>query len=139
MTSSLRRFIKLNAWIAIFAILLNALAPSVTAGKAYASGKPMAIMGLGLIAHHMPSPDAAAPADTAPKKAAGTAETCPFCGVHAGSFGLPALPPVTLVSAAAIAFFSHAWIEVLQPAAHWPDYRSRAPPISLKLFQIPMS
>ncbi|WP_207001649.1 DUF2946 domain-containing protein [Trinickia mobilis] len=108
------RHVYRAAWIAIFAILLNTLAPAITSVKAAMHGRSSAMLQIG---HHaMRATDAAPPCGSAARdehdiepmphhdtnraadpdcaqEAAPQADECPFCHVHAGSFGLPAMPP----------------------------------------------
>jgi hypothetical protein len=117
---------RLTAWIAIFAILLAALAPSV----ARALSPPQTAMPWTDICSVVGTQ--AAPT-TEPMSGSGQHEGmglkhCPFCLTHAGHFALPATTPDVLPTADSCA-------EVFPPSAATPPPRfiraaaqSRAPP-----------
>ena len=71
------------AWVACFAILLNAWAPAVS--QALAAQRGAAPWGLICSASNLASPDGA----PQPAQPAASGEHCPFCLSHAGSFALP--------------------------------------------------
>lgn len=117
-------------WIACFAVLMNALAPSVSHAIAFSQGVPatweicradgtrVTVSGLITGAEDGGKSDGAA-------KAAG--EDCAYCQTHAGSFGLP---PVTLSSlpvkgmrAAPFLFY-----RAPRPLAAWTTAQPRGPP-----------
>ncbi len=116
-------------WIACFAILLNALAPSVSQAVAWATGEPTGWTQICSLAGSRWVPvtgDADLPAPPA-----GAGEQCPFCAVHPGSFGFAASAPPSWapmrfdtrpVTVALIARIDGA------PRLH---ARSRAPPLSV--------
>ena len=119
-------------WIACFAILLNALAPSVSHALAYSRGVPatweicradgsrVAVSGL----------ITADDSGTSSGKAKAMGEDCAYCQTHAGSFGLPPVASSSLpVPAGAMApfLFYHA----PQPLAVWATAQPRGPPAGL--------
>jgi hypothetical protein len=69
---------RLHVWIAIFAILMNALAPSISHAMAYASGEPAA---WDICRADTKSADAG-------KLQAGALAHCGYCLPHAGSFAI---------------------------------------------------
>lgn len=103
----LLRWRRRTAGIALFAILLNALAPAITHARAALDPADAAMAQLctasGALFSPRPSPLSAglinARAGTAPETGQASAHDngCPFCGSHAGSFLLldtrPALAP----------------------------------------------
>lgn len=117
-------------WIACFAILLNALAPSVSHAIAFSKGVPATweicradgsrVTVSGLIT-------ATDDSRQAPGAARAMGEDCAYCQTHAGSFGLPpvrfSLLPVTGRQAAPFLFY-HA----PQPLAVWAKAQPRGPP-----------
>lgn len=121
------RFSRLTAWVALFAVLLAALAPSVARALSPAR-------------HAMPWTDICAAAagqsahDAAPASGAGQHEGmdfkhCPFCLTHAGHFALPAVAAQCFPAVEGGA-------ETFPPVAAIPSSRSirvaaqpRAPPL----------
>ena len=129
MTLFTRRF---AAWIACFAILLAALAPSISQAVANAkqqSGSGWAeiwsVAGIRFV-----QVDGAASDDG---KSAGKAmqmEHCAFCSTHAGSVGLPPASPVLpLPVAMGTAIFPALYYQSPAPLFIWNTAQSRAPPV----------
>jgi len=127
MTLFTRRF---AAWIACFAILLAALAPSISQAVANAkqeSGSGWAeicsVAGIRFV-----QVDAGATDDG---KSAGKAmqmEHCAFCSTHAGSVGLPPSPIMPLHVASGTAIFPALYYQSPAPLFIWSTAQSRAPP-----------
>lgn len=127
MTLFTRRF---AAWIACLAILLAALAPSISQAVANAkqeSGSGWAeicsVAGIRFV-----QVDAGAPDDG---KSAGKAmqmEHCAFCSTHAGSVGLPPSPIMPLPVASGTAIFPALYYQSPAPLFIWSTAQSRAPP-----------
>ena len=127
MTLFTRRF---AAWIACVAILLAALAPSISQAVANAkqeSGSGWAeicsVAGIRFV-----QVDAGATDDG---KSAGKAmqmEHCAFCSTHAGSAGLPSSPIVPLPVASGTAIFPALYYQSPAPLFIWSVAQSRAPP-----------
>ena len=126
----MKRFWKnklLTVWIACFAILLNALAPSISyalnarterasptteicrAGMKMASPSPM---------HH-----------TSGKTDAPGAKHCPFCLPHAGSFALPPPSVPCCALAAGHDLFPSLFYLSPQPLFSWAAANPRGPPL----------
>ncbi|MGU7779120.1 DUF2946 family protein [Burkholderia sp. PU8-34] len=159
-----RRRLHRAASIAIFAVLLNALAPAITSVQAaldrtapagrqlVADGRTPRSSASGPIAHgarcgaidgsshghadHAP-PDDTPHAHTSHAPSDGAAHDlhhggdCPFCHVHAGSFGLPVLPPD---SAAHVRFADPPATELERTTKHFLPRQhafSRGPPASV--------
>ncbi|WP_249936216.1 DUF2946 domain-containing protein [Janthinobacterium lividum] len=128
MTLFTRRF---AAWIACFAILLAALAPSISQAVANAkqeSGSGWAeICSVAGIRFVQVDNDGAAD-----EKSGGKAmqmEHCAFCSTHAGSVGLPPASPVLpLLVASGTAIFPALYYESPSPLFIWSTAQSRAPP-----------
>lgn len=119
----------LALWIACCAILMAALAPSVSHLLARAGGMPaMAeICSVAGIASLQVAQDGATRKPAAPGSAMNMAD-CPYCSLHAD---LPALPPAAapvvafhLLATAAPRLFYHA----PTPLFSWAPPQSRAPP-----------
>ncbi|MDC8760128.1 DUF2946 family protein [Janthinobacterium fluminis] len=88
---------RLHIWIACLAILLNALAPSISHAVAAARGQAAALDicradGRRAIASDVIAGDAADAAGDAAAKAGGH---CAYCLPHAASFALPPAPAAT--------------------------------------------
>ena len=127
MTLFTRRF---AAWIACFALLLAALAPSISQAVANAkqeSGSGWAeicsVAGIRFV-----QVDAGATDDG---KSAGKAmqmEHCAFCSTHAGSVGLPPSPIMPLPVASGTAIFPALYYQSPAQLFIWSTAQSRAPP-----------
>ncbi|OHV95182.1 hypothetical protein AKG95_23250 [Janthinobacterium lividum] len=130
MTLFTRRF---AAWIACFAILLAALAPSISQAVANAkqvSGSGWAeicsVAGIRFVQVLQADDGAAA------EKSGGKAmqmEHCAFCSTHAGSVGLPPTSPVLpLLVASGTAIFPALYYQSPSRLFIWSTAQSRAPP-----------
>ena len=130
MTLFTRRF---AAWIACFAILLAALAPSIS--QAVANAKQESGFGwaeicsvAGIRFVQLVQIDGAA----ADEKSGGKVmqmEHCAFCSTHAGSVGLPPTSPVLpLLVASGTAIFPSLYYQSPAPLFIWSTAQSRAPP-----------
>lgn len=120
-------------WIACFAILLNALAPSVSHAIAFNTGVPATweicradgsrVTVSGLITSSDDS-------DKAPGDAQAMGEDCAYCQTHAGSFGLPpailSSLPVTGLQSLPFLFY-----RAPQPLPVWAAAQPRGPPASI--------
>lgn len=130
MTLFTRRF---AAWIACFAILLAALAPSIS--QAVASAKQESGSGWAEICSvagiRFVQLVQAGDGD-ADEKSGGKVmqmEHCAFCSTHAGSVGLPPTSPVLpLLVASGTAIFPSLYYQSPAPLFIWSTAQSRAPP-----------
>ena len=128
MTLFTRRF---AAWIACFAILLAALAPSISQAVANAkqeSGSGWAeICSVAGIRFVQVDDDGAADGKSGGK--AMQMEHCAFCSTHAGSVGLPPASPVLpLRLSSGTAIFPALYYQSPAPLFIWSAAQSRAPP-----------
>ncbi|MCM2566179.1 MULTISPECIES: DUF2946 domain-containing protein [Janthinobacterium] len=127
MTLFTRRF---AAWIACFAILLAALAPSVSQAVANAkqeSGSGWAeICSVAGIRFVQVDDDGGADGKSGGK--AMQMEHCAFCSTHAGSVGLPPSPVLPLPVAGGTAIFPALYYQSPSPLFIWSTAQSRAPP-----------
>ena len=127
MTLFTRRF---AAWIACFAILLAALAPSIS--QAVANAKQESGSGWAEICsvagiRFVQLDDGAADGKSGGK--AMQMEHCAFCSTHAGSVGLPPTSPVLpLLVASGTAIFPALYYQSPSPLFIWSTAQSRAPP-----------
>lgn len=127
MTLFTRRF---AAWIACFAILLAALAPSIS--QAVANAKQESGSGWAEICsvagiRFVQVDDGAADEKSGAK--AMQMEHCAFCSTHAGSVGLPPASPVLpLPIASGTAIFPALYYQSPSPLFIWSTAQSRAPP-----------
>ncbi len=123
---------RLAAWIACFAILLAALAPSISQAVANAkqqSGSGWAeicsVAGIRFV-------QVVEDGTTEDGKSAGKAmqmEHCAFCSTHAGSVGLPPTSPaLPLPVASGTAIFPALYYQSPAPLFIWSTAQSRAPP-----------
>src|SRR5689334_1445629 len=116
-------------WIACFAVLLNALAPSVSHAIAFSRGVPATweicradgsrVTVSGLITGE--------DSDKSPSATKAMGEDCAYCQTHAGSFGLP---PVTLAGLPAVAapLKPFLFYRAPQPLQIWAAAQPRGPP-----------
>lgn len=119
------------AWIACFAILLAALAPSISQAVANAkqeSGSGWAeICSVAGIRFVQVDDDGAANGQSGGK--AMQMEHCAFCATHAGSVGLPPTCPALLLPAASgTAILPALYYQSPAPLFIWSTAQSRAPP-----------
>jgi Protein of unknown function (DUF2946) len=122
-----RRIRRRAALLAMFAVVLNGLAPTVTALVAQSSGRAMAITEHCLkIAEQSDaqSSSPASPSDNKDKKV-----TCPFCFAHAGSFGL--VPADVAPQVAVFVLSAHRQLLAVPAAAGrpWISPQPRGPPV----------
>jgi hypothetical protein len=125
----------LIAWIACFAILLNALAPAISHAISAMNGDTS----WGVVCT-----TAGAKTVTATLAAAKTLggklpgnpgnsnmqhqEHCPFCATHAGSFALPPSLPASLALSGGHAHYPALFYHAPQPLFSWSAAHPRAPP-----------
>jgi hypothetical protein len=120
-----RRF---AAWIACFAILFAALAPSISHAVSAPPAQSWAeICSVGGAKFVKVSDAGDGTSDPVTKKSPHL-ENCPFCATHAGSFGLPpgvsiAIPLIETQDTHPSLFFQSPY-----PLAVWTTAQSRAPP-----------
>ena len=118
-------------WVACFAILLNALAPTVSQAVAASTGQTgwTQICSLAGLRWVQSSDDLANSQESGAPDQQFQTEQCPFCGVHAGSWVVLPEPPIAV--AVASATDEAAPVPVLAHAHPVPPgavIRSRAPP-----------
>jgi hypothetical protein len=123
-TRTMRRF---TAWIASFAILLAALAPSISQAIAAAStsndwAEVCTMEGAKLVKV----------ADTAPHKSTthklSHFEHCPFCLAHAVALGLPPDSGIQLPVAVGTQILPPLFYQASRPLFAWAAAQPRAPP-----------
>jgi hypothetical protein len=123
-----RRF---AAWAACLAILMSALAPSVSHAMALARGSDIAWMevcsvaGTKLVKADISGKKADAPAthDTL-----GQAGHCPFCSTHGASFALPPAASPAFQLTESTRMRPLLFYQSPQPLPIWTDAQTRAPP-----------
>jgi hypothetical protein len=119
---------RIAAWLACFAILFAALAPSVSHAVNAANGQAWAeICTASGVAMVMVGDDGASPAEPLTKQSLHL-EHCPFCCSHGGSLALlpgagMAIPPIATQEARPSLFFHSP-----HPLPIWTSAQSRAPP-----------
>lgn len=120
-----RRF---AAWLACFAILFAALAPTVSHALELRSNpaSPWAeVCGADGLKLSKPADDAGS---RSPSNAGLHLEHCPFCYTHAGTFGLPPSASLILPVAAGKAIAPALFYQSPRPLFIWNTAQSRAPP-----------
>ncbi len=128
MTSITRQF---AAWIACFAILLSALAPSISRAVAHAKQESgsgwveiCSMAGIRFV-----KAEAGKSGVGQPDGKAMQMEHCAFCSMHAGSVGLPPTSPVLPLSLdAGTALQPALYYQSPSPLFVWSTAQSRAPP-----------
>lgn len=115
-------------WIAMSAVLLNALAPAISHAMAKGEGNPAAFE-LCRADKSKPLPAAfLAMGDEGEKKGMSMGEDCGYCVTHAGSFGLPPSLVSGLPFAAQSQLHPFLFYRAPQPLAAWSASRPRGPP-----------
>jgi hypothetical protein len=128
MTLFTRRF---AAWAACLAILMSALAPSVSHALALARGADIAWMEVCSVAGiKLVKADAGAekPGQPVSHEMLAQAGHCPFCSNHAASFALPPAAPLPFLASASAGIRPRLFYQSPRPLAIWTDAQSRAPP-----------
>jgi len=120
MLFSTRQF-RLAVWIACFAILTAALAPSVSHFLAAHHRAPEP-------SHCHPDAQAAAQTHSPAHRAAALLVDCEYCTLQADLPALPPFPQMALVLVEQIRFLPPLFFRAPQPLFIWLHARSRAPP-----------
>jgi hypothetical protein len=128
MTKSMHR---LTVWIASFAILLAALAPSISHAVAAAQGVPNGWMEICTVegAKLVQIADGQ-PAKPAPGNKAAHLEHCPFCLNHAVSPGLLSVFDFTIPVVESSAVLPLLFYQASHPLFAWTAAQPRAPPVA---------
>ena len=124
---------RLSLWIACLAILLNALAPSISHALAAHKGSPSRLIEICTVA----GTRVVADGDAAMSKPAGSdaqhreaLEHCPYCSIHAGSDGLPPPALIVLQPADRGAAMPLLFYAAPRPLFSWSAARPRGPPLA---------
>jgi hypothetical protein len=120
--SSVRR---LTSWLAVFAILLAALAPTVSRALAASGWDGWVEICSSAGPAFVKLPDAGKPAQK--DGVASHLDNCPFCGNHAAAAGLPP-SEVVLPSSAARDVLPELFYRAPSPLFAWASSQPRAPP-----------
>jgi len=128
-----RRSIRIRhiaAWIACFAILLAALAPTVSRILAATCDAPLARAEI--CATHgdemAQEEDHSAHHSSAPAGKELHFDHCPFCATHAGSFGLAPVDALPLPEASGAPMLPPLFYQSPRPLFAWATPQPRAPP-----------
>lgn len=127
MTNSARRF---SAWVACFAILLAALAPSVSHAVAAAkgSGSPWLEICTTVGTRYVRVAQDHNPVSPVPAQETLHFEHCPFCLTHAVSLGLPPADAFILPAGIGGHAFPFLFYQSPRPLFAWGAAQPRAPP-----------
>jgi hypothetical protein len=127
-TTSAKR--RITAWIATFAILLAALAPSISQAinAAKGSGASWAEICTASGFKLTKIGDIDSSTSQTPAEKSMHFEHCPFCFMHAGSVGLPPSNALTLPIASSELPLPSLFYQVPRPLFIWAAAQSRAPP-----------
>jgi len=123
----MREFIKQqhrHIWIAILAILFNALAPSISHALAWAGTRayPSDICSVSA------PRDAGSGEQKAPAQTPHAMKHCLMCGLHGGTDGLPPAAAAPQYTAVAAVPPNHPFPTVHAALPHWNGAAPRAPP-----------
>jgi hypothetical protein len=131
--SFLRLRRRFAAWLALVAVLLGALAPTIAQARmgggdradwleiCTTTGMVWVQADSGEVARQIDGP----PADS------GTSPHCPWCTLHGGASGLPPVQAAVVLPAAPLAEQPPAFYRAPLTDTVWATARSRAPPLSL--------
>ncbi|MGZ3254925.1 MAG: DUF2946 domain-containing protein [Burkholderiaceae bacterium] len=123
---------RITAWIASFAVLLAALAPSISHAINAANDSGSGWIEIcSTVGSKLAKVDGAQnPASQAPADKAIHFEHCPFCFTHAGSVGLPPSTDLTLPIASNALPLPSLFYQSPRPLFLWAAAQSRAPPFN---------
>ena len=129
---------RLQIWIACFAILLNALAPSISHALSSMAGPSNMIeicsaSGTKWVSNDVASGvsgQQAAPEQPSTDSPLHHLEHCPFCITHAGTFALPAASTTLLAIEGGHDLFPALFYHSPSPLFSWSAARPRGPPAS---------
>lgn len=111
---------RLTMWAALLAVLLAALAPTLSRAMAAADG-PGALEVCSVAGR---APDDGTPADGV----AHPFEHCPWCSGHLPTPALPPAPPATVPAAEVVREWPAAFLAAPATPHAWSSARARAPP-----------
>ncbi|MEO7031466.1 MAG: DUF2946 domain-containing protein [Herbaspirillum sp.] len=126
---------RLHIWIACFAILLNALAPTISHALNSAQGRSAtwveicSIDGIRFTSLSANSTQNQGDAPLAPH--AQPSQHCPFCATHAGSAALPSTNLMPLLADLGSTPRPSLFYQAPTPLFSWSAANPRAPPLSL--------
>jgi len=118
--------LRTAAWIALFAILLAALAPPVSKLVRTFKGDPLAFAELCSTAR---PGTAAVPAGKTPGGPMLSMERCPFCTTHGDAPGLPPAPLAVMPVPHAVHAVPRLFLRAPRPLHAWAPYQPRGPPV----------
>lgn len=127
-----RKIRQLHTWLACLAILLNALAPSISHALDSFNGRSAAwveICSLDGTRFVTVAADQAPSSGDQPQ--AKVAQHCPFCASHAGNFALPAPSLAALAADPGTTIAPFLFYRAPQPLFAWAAANPRAPPAAL--------
>ena len=129
--SVLRLRRRFAAWLALVAVLLGALAPTIAQARMGGDQSDwLEICTTTGMVWVQAGADDTAQAISAPPADTATSPHCPWCTLHSGASGLPPAAPVALIPAP-LAEQPPAFYRAPLTDTVWATARSRAPPLSL--------
>jgi len=117
---------RLSAWIAILAVLLASLAPTVS--HAWGQAKGASLTEVCTAQGSKWVQDDAAPSKGSPG-VAHLLDHCPYCSLHAQALGMPAPAGAPALPAALAHERPAAFVQAARSRHAWPSARPRAPPL----------
>jgi hypothetical protein len=123
---------RITAWIACFAVLLSALAPSISqAVNAAKSTSANWVEICSVTTTKLVKVEGAqSPTSSAPAEKGTHFEHCPFCFTHAGSVGLPPNLDLVIPLADGTLTLPSLFYQAPRPLFIWAAAQSRAPPFN---------
>ncbi|MET3135882.1 hypothetical protein AAKU61_000220 [Undibacterium sp. GrIS 1.2] len=126
---------RLPLWIALFAILLNALAPSISHALYARNGASdlfeiCTVSGTQFVSIDSAKNGASVQIKSSKPATPQLLEHCPFCMTHAGSFALPSTPPVAPFVIGRHDHFPALFYHSPSPLFSWSAANPRAPPFT---------
>ena len=118
----------MHIWIACLAILLNALAPSISHALSAASGSSNMTEVCTVTGTKLVSNDQASVEKSSTDSVLHHLEHCPFCMTHAGTFALPGPLPLSFAVSGGHGLFPALFYHSPAPLFSWSGANPRAPP-----------
>lgn len=119
---------RMTVWIACFAILLNALAPSLSYAMYATSSDTASILMEVCTANGMEMVDVAPATDGGHKNPASASPHCPFCLSHSGALFLPPAAATCFALPGKLALVPALFYQSPQPLFSWGVAHPRGPP-----------
>ena len=117
----------LTSWIAVVAILMAALAPSISHALSAKNGASLIEVCTALGAKWV-QPDGSSKDQAPASGGVHPFEHCPYCSVHANAVGIPAAPVVPALAISSSDLLPTAFLAAPHTLYAWVSAQPRAPP-----------